>query len=247
MEKSLTIVVPVYNEEDCISPLYFKMNKFLDQAGIQVQVLFIDDGSNDASLKTIESLCSQDRRYSYISLERNSGLSAALKAGIDHSASTFVGYIDADLQTTPDDFPLLVEFMNDYDLVTGYRINRKDTVVKRLSSLIANSFRQWLLKDQIIDTCCPLKILRTDIARRMPFFKGMHRFIPGMVMLLGGKVKQMPVRHYERHAGKAKYNLANRMIGPLIDAFVFRWMQRNTIRYRIKKLGTATNHEALAG
>ena len=246
MEKSLTILIPVYNEEDCISPLYFKMNKFLDQAAVGVQVLFIDDGSTDNSLQIIESLCSQDRRYSYISLEENSGLSAALKAGIEQSASTFIGYIDADLQTTPDDFPLLVEFMNDYDLVTGYRANRKDTFVKRLSSLIANSFRQWLLKDQIIDSCCPLKILRTDIAKRMPFFKGMHRFIPDMVILLGGEVKQLPVRHYPRHAGKAKYNLANRMIGPLIDAFVFRWMQRNIIRYRIKKLGIVTKYEALA-
>ena len=246
MEKSLTILVPVYNEEDCISPLYFKMNKFLDQAAVGVQVLFIDDGSTDNSLQIIESLCSQDRRYSYISLEENSGLSAALKAGIEQSASTFIGYIDADLQTTPDDFPLLVEFMNDYDLVTGYRANRKDTFVKRLSSLIANSFRQWLLNDQIIDSCCPLKILRTDIAKRMPFFKGMHRFIPDMVILLGGEVKQLPVRHYPRHAGKAKYSLANRMIGPLIDAFVFRWMQRNIIRYRIKKLGIVTKYEALA-
>lgn len=246
MEKSLTILVPVYNEEDCISPLYIKMNKFLDHVTIPVRVLFIDDGSSDDSLHIIESICAKDRRYSYVSLDENSGLSAALKAGIDQSASTFVGYIDADLQTTPDDFTLLLEFMSEYDLVTGYRINRKDSLVKRLSSLIANSFRQWLLKDQIIDSCCPLKIIRTDIARRMPFFKGMHRFIPDMVMLLGGEVKQIPVRHYERHAGKAKYNLVNRMVGPLIDTFVFRWMQRNIIRYRIKKLGIVTNHEALA-
>lgn len=246
MEKSLTILVPVYNEEECISPLYFKMNKFLDQVVIQANILFINDGSSDNSRELIERICSQDPRYTFISLEQNSGLSTALKAGIDHATSTYIGYIDADLQTSPDDFPALVEFIDEYDLVTGYRMDRKDTAVKRFSSFIANSFRQWLLKDDILDSCCPLKIIRTDIARRMPFFKGMHRFIPDMVILLGGKVKQIPVHHYSRHAGKAKYNLLNRMIGPLIDAFVFRWMQRNFIRYRVKNLSYPAKHGVLA-
>lgn len=247
MERFLTILIPVYNEEDCISPLYFKMNKFLDQAGFPVCVLFINDGSSDNSGELIEKVCRQDSRYTFISLGRNGGLSTALKAGIDHCSTPFIGYMDADLQTSPDDFPKLVEFMSEFDLITGYRMNRKDTVVKTLSSFIANTFRQWLLKDDIIDTCCPLKIIRTEIASKMPFFKGMHRFIPDMVILLGGKVKQVPVQHYKRHAGKAKYSLLNRMLGPLIDAIVFRWMQRNIIHYHVKKmsLGTA-KHEAFA-
>lgn len=248
MGESLTILVPVYNEEDCIQPLFFVLNKFLDQAPISVRVLFINDGSRDNSAELIEKICRQDTRYSFITLERNSGLSTALKAGMDYCNTTFIGYMDADLQTSPADFPKLIEFMNAYDLVTGYRQNRKDTVVKRLSSFIANSFRQWLLEDEIIDTGCPLKIMRTDIAKQMPFFKGMHRFIPDMVILLGGKVKQVPIQHYPRYAGKAKYNLMNRMLGPLIDAFVFRWMQRNTIHYNIKKLSRqTTEHGEFAG
>jgi hypothetical protein len=92
-----------------------------------------------------------------------------------------------------------------------------------------------MLEDDIIDNCCPLKIMRTDIARQMPFFKGMHRFIPDMVIMLGGTIKQVPVHHYSRYAGKAKYNLANRLLGPFIDTLVFRWMQRNTIHYDIRK------------
>jgi glycosyltransferase involved in cell wall biosynthesis len=236
MEKSLTILVPVYNEEDCILPLALAMNRFLDEVNISVRVLFINDGSQDDSAKLIEIVCSRDSRYSFISLEGNNGLSTALKAGIDSCNTQFIGYIDADLQTTPSDFPKLIEFMNGYDLVTGFRKNRKDTVVKRLSSFIANSFRQWLLEDEIIDTGCPLKIMRADMAKKMPFFKGMHRFIPDMVILLGGKVKQVPIQHYPRYAGRAKYSLMNRMLGPLIDAFVFRWMQRNAIHYNIKKL-----------
>ncbi len=236
MEAILTILVPVYNEEACIMPLFFAMNKLLSQSSVFIQVLFINDGSDDKSEEEIERVCKQDTRYRYISLERNSGLSTALKAGIDRCQTPFVGYIDADLQTSPEDFLKLMEFMQDYDLVTGYRENRKDTLVKRLSSIIANSFRQWLLKDEIIDTGCPLKIIKTDVAKRMPFFKGMHRFIPNMVVLLGGTVKQVPIRHFPRYAGTPKYNLMNRLIGPLVDAFVFRWMQRNFIHYRIKNI-----------
>ncbi|HEX8038540.1 MAG TPA: glycosyltransferase family 2 protein [Chryseosolibacter sp.] len=235
MEASLTILVPVYNEEDCIATLYTEMSRFLDQARIPISVLFINDGSTDRSAELIENVCGKDPRFSFITLEKNRGLSTALKAGIDSCDTDFVGYIDADLQTHPDDFVKLMEFMGSYEIVTGYRVNRKDTAVKRLSSRIANSFRQWLLHDDIIDICCPLKIIKTDIAKQMPFFKGMHRFIPDMVTLLGGKVKQVPVRHYPRFAGTAKYNLMNRILGPLIDAFVFRWMQRNAIRYKISR------------
>lgn len=235
MGDSLTIIIPVYNEEACLGPLSVAIDRFLDQAPIPIKILFVDDGSTDRSAELIRQLCVNDARYALISLERNSGLSTALKAGIDCCTTPYVGYMDADLQTSPADFSTLLKFVGEYDLVMGYRENRRDTVVKRLSSTIANSFRQWLLEDEIIDTGCPLKIMRTDMARKMPFFKGMHRFIPDMVMLLGGKVKQLPVQHFPRIAGKAKYNLVNRLIGPLIDAFVFRWMQRNFIHYNIKK------------
>lgn len=248
MEDSLTIIIPVYNEEACLEPLFLAVTEFLNRAKFSIYVLFVNDGSTDNSADLIERLCYYDKRASFISLEHNSGLSTALKAGIDHCNTRFTGYMDADLQTSPADFGKLLEFIHEYDLVMGYRENRKDTVVKKLSSLIANSFRQWLLEDEIIDTGCPLKIMRTDIAKQMPFFKGMHRFIPDLVILLGGRVKQVPIQHFPRVAGKAKYTLVNRMVGPLIDAFVFRWMQRNFIHYSIKKLShnIAQQHDELA-
>lgn len=241
MEGSLTILVPVFNEEDCIPSFILRMNEFLDIAPLPSRVLFVNDGSTDGSAGLIKSACHHDTRYSAITLDRNRGLSTALKAGIDHCNSTFIGYIDADLQTSPADFLKLLEYACDYDLVTGYRVRRKDTVVKRASSLIANSFRRWLLEDNTIDNCCPLKVFRTEIARSMPFFNGMHRFIPNMVVLLNGSVKQVPVQHFPRFAGDAKYNLANRMVGPFVDSLIFRWMQRNIIRYSIKML----DHEAV--
>lgn len=246
MGESLTVLVPVYNEENCIQQLVFELNKFLDQVNIPTEVLFINDGSNDRSLDLIEKVCLVDNRYSFISLEKNEGLSTALKAGIDYCTTTLIGYMDADLQTSPLDFLKLLTYMREYDLATGYRVNRKDTVVKKLSSTIANSFRRRVLHDNIIDIGCPMKIIRADVAKQMFFFKGMHRFIPDIVILLTGKVKQVPIQHFPRYAGKAKYNLLNRLFGPFIDVIIFRWMQRHAIRYHILKHSMNRYDEELA-
>jgi dolichol-phosphate mannosyltransferase len=237
--ETLTILIPVYNEEHCIPLLTREVDKLLAHIEIPTSVLFIDDGSKDHSLDLIEGICTRNKQYSFISFARNQGLSTALKAGIDACHSSLVGYIDADLQTSPEDFLLLLPYMNEYDLAMGYREKRNDTLTKRICSNVANTLRRWLLSDNIIDTGCPLKIMRTSMAKRMPFFSGMHRLIPDMVMLLQGKVKQVPIHHYPRLAGKSKYHVLNRLVGPLIDLAVFRWMQRNSIRYHIKKCSPA--------
>jgi len=210
------------------------MNKFLELSPIASKVLFIDDRSEDDSLALIMNVCRNDKRYSFISLEHNGGLSVALKAGIDHSDSTFIGYIDSDLQTSPSDFLNLLPYSSDYELVMGIRESRKDGWIKRLSSAIANGFRQWLLNDEIADTGCPLKIVNAQFASNIIFFNGMHRFIPNLITILGGRVKQVPVTHYPRMAGRPKYTLLNRLIGPLVDAVFVWWIQRNLIRYRVR-------------
>jgi len=238
MRETLCIIVPVYDEESCILPLVSEINKLLKSAPLDIEILFINDGSTDRSLELIENVCEEDPRYSFISLKSNRGLSTALKAGIDACDSTLIGYIDADLQTSPIDFLKLLQHIGTHDLVTGYRAKRQDKFVKKATSRIANTLRRWMLEDDIIDTACPLKIIRTPIAKQMPFFKGMHRFIPDMVILLGGTVKQVPINHFPRYAGQAKYNLMNRMFGPLIDMMVFRWMQRKVIHYEINRRST---------
>lgn len=246
MGESLTILVPVYNEQDCIRPLVALMDDFLGDPGLDTHVLFVNDGSTDNSASLIEDICHGDDRYSYLSLGKNYGLSTALKAGIDNCRTTLIGYIDADLQTHPSDFHQILPFAGHYDLVTGYRIERKDTITKRLSSSMANSFKRWLLESDIIDTGCPLKVIHTRVAQQMPFFDGMHRFIPDLVLLLGGKVKQVPIPHYTRFAGKSKYNLTNRFVGPLTDAIVFRWMQKKFIRYSVRSTRLAYREDLRA-
>ena len=156
-----------------------------------------------------------------------------MKAGIDATESTFVGYMDADLQTTPDDFNLLLEHIDDHELVMGIRTNRKDTGFKKLQSKIANGFRRSMTGDTATDTGCPLKVLHSDIARKIPFFNGMHRFLAALVTLEGGKMKELPVRHYPRTQGVSKYHLSNRLIKPFEDCFAFRWMKSRYIRYNV--------------
>ncbi|MDE5419817.1 glycosyltransferase [Labilibaculum sp. DW002] len=233
----LTIVVPVFNEEDNLERVKQEFDSYLSKSPYRSKVLFVNDGSSDNSQMFIESICKSSNKYSYLQLSNNMGLSAALKAGIDYANTEFVGYIDSDLQTTPFDFDLLMEYRHDYALVTGVRQNRKDSFVKNMSSKIANGFRRYMTKDTAEDTGCPLKIMKTDYAKKIPFFTGMHRFIPALIMLQDGKIKQVPVQHFPRIAGEAKYHLFNRMIGPFKDCFAYRWMKKRYINYEIINQG----------
>lgn len=235
MKYELTVIIPVYNEEDNLERVYQQMNDYLLIAREKTKILFVNDGSKDGSLDKIREICSRSEAFTFISFNQNCGLSAAIKAGFDYSDTLWTGYIDADLQTSPHDFNLLFDQAADYDLVTGVRQNRKDSVVKNLSSLIANGIRRAFTHDGMDDTGCPLKIIRTDFAKRIPMFKGLHRFLPAMVLLQKGKVKQVPVRHFPRIAGKSKYNLWNRLFGPLIDCFAYLWMKKKYINYQVNE------------
>jgi dolichol-phosphate mannosyltransferase len=228
-----TILVPVYNEEENIYLLEEKLQHFLPQSIYPACVLFVNDGSTDDSLNRIREICERNSDFFYLSLEKNGGLSAALKAGIDSVFSAYVGYMDADLQTDPEDFNLLLKDIEVYEMVTGIRANRKDSFFKNLQSKIANGFRRMMTHDGVSDTGCPLKVIHTDAAKKMPLFNGMHRFLPALILLQNGKVKQIPVRHYPRMAGKSKYHLWNRLTGPFIDCFAYRWMKKRYINYAV--------------
>lgn len=235
MDFQLTIIVPIYNEEDNLLRLEKELLSFSEVAIKKTKVLLINDGSTDKSQELIEKICERNNIFNFIQFEKNYGLSAAIKAGFDNCNTTFIGYIDADLQTDPKDFNKLLEFCDNYDLVTGYRNNRKDSFIKRLSSKTANSIRRAFTKDDMHDTGCPLKIMKTKSAQNIPMFKGLHRFLPAMILLQNGNVKQVPINHYPRIAGKSKFGVWNRFIGPLIDCFVYLWMKRKYINYTVQK------------
>lgn len=234
MAYQLTIIVPIYNEEENLYRLEKELGAFLKESLVPAKILLVNDGSKDSSQSFIEEICSRQDDFYFISFEKNCGLSAAIKAGFDHADTEWVGYIDADLQTAPEDFNRLLEYRNDYELMTGVRTERKDSFVKNMSSLIANGIRRTFTHDGMDDTGCPLKIIRTDVAKRIPMFKGLHRFLPAMVLLQQGKIIQIPVRHFPRMAGQAKFGLWNRLVSPLMDCFAYLWMKKRYINYRVR-------------
>ena len=230
-----TIILPVYNEEENLLRVEKELLNYIAIASIPTSILFVNDGSSDSSERLIEEICNRNPNFQFISLIKNQGLSAALKAGFDWVKTPILGYMDSDLQTSPQDFDLLLKFIDEYDLVNGIRNERADNYVKKISSRIGNSIRRFFTNDGILDTGCPLKVIKTDYAKKIPMFKGLHRFLPAMVLLQKGKVYQLPIRHFPRIGGKKKFGLRNRIFGPLSDCFAYLWIRRNYIQYEIKK------------
>jgi len=232
-----TIIVPVYNEEENLDRVEKELLSYMEKASKKTCILFVNDGSTDKSQFLLEEMCKRNEGFNYIVFKENRGLSAAIKAGFDHVNTTYLGYIDSDLQTDPQDFNLLLEKIGEYDLVTGVRSNRKDSFVKNMSSKIANGIRRAFTHDGMDDTGCPLKVIKTENAKRIPMFKGLHRFLPAMILLQNGSIIQIPVKHFPRIAGKAKFGLWNRLLGPLSDCFAYLWMKRKYINYEVKDKG----------
>ena len=235
MNYIFTIIIPVYNEEGNLLRVEKELLSYTKIALKKTKVLFVNDGSIDNSQSLIETICKRNPDFGFISFKENKGLSAAIKAGFDYIDTELVGYIDSDLQTSPSDFNVLLEYIDEYDLVTGVRSNRKDSFLKNMSSKIANGIRRTFTKDGMDDTGCPLKVLKSSYAKRIPMFKGLHRFLPAMILLQNGKIKQIPVQHFSRIAGEAKFGLWNRLLGPLMDCFAFLWMKKKYINYDVSK------------
>ena len=235
MKYMFTIIVPAYNEEANLERVETELLNYLKIASVPTSILFVNDGSSDNSQVLIETICERNEAFEFITFKQNRGLSAAIKAGFDFVETELVGYIDSDLQTAPEDFNLLLEHIETHELVTGVRSNRKDSFVKNMSSTIANVIRRAFTHDGMDDTGCPLKVIRTAYAKRIPMFRGLHRFLPAMIMLQNGSVIQIPVQHFPRLAGTAHFGVWNRLLGPLMDCFAYLWMKRKYINYEVEK------------
>lgn len=232
--EAITLIIPIFNEEGNILRVWSEVDKYRKNSSLKVYILFVDDGSTDDSLFLIKEVCDRNEAFGYISFNSNSGLSAAIKAGVDHANTKWVGYIDGDLQTNPMDFLKFEPFLIYYDLVTGERQDRKDRFGKKLSSSFANWLRNLFLKDGMKDTGCPLKIINRDFFVRIPFFKGFHRFIPALTQIYGGNVKVIPVLHFPRIEGKSKFSAFNRSIQPLLDMLLVCRLKQRRLTYSVK-------------
>jgi dolichol-phosphate mannosyltransferase len=229
-EPAVSVVVPVFNEEENIPSLQAELGAALSP--FDYEVIFVDDGSTD---RTVERIVADDR-VQVICFEKNTGQSAAMYAGLQAARGAVAVLIDGDLQNDPADIPrLLAEIDRGADLVCGYRAQRKDTWVKRLTSRVANFVRSRFTKDGVRDTGCTLKAMRRECVRTLLPFKGMHRFIPALVKGAGYRLVEIPVNHRPRKFGQSKYGLGNRALRATIDMFGVRWLLSRSLNYREKR------------
>lgn len=232
---TVTIVVPVFNEEENLPILFAEIKRSMDASGRTWDALFVNDRSTDKSLDVIKALADEDDRVRYLSFKHNRGQSAAFAAGFGHAAHDVVVTIDADLQNDPADIPALVDKLDaeGVDMVIGWRQKRQDTWVKRLSSKFANRVRNWWTRETVRDTGCSLKAMRTPAARRLTVFKNMHRYLPTLIKMQGGTVAEVPVNHRPRIHGESKYGTWDRAKAGIYDLIGVRWLQDRAILYDI--------------
>jgi glycosyltransferase involved in cell wall biosynthesis len=225
----VSVVVPVFNEEESVPNLQSELSAAL--SGLDYEIIFVDDGSNDATAARVKA----DARVRLMRFEKNAGQSAAMFAGLHAARGATAVLIDGDLQNDPADIPrLLAEIERGADLVCGYRAQRKDTLVKRLTSRVANLVRSRFTKDGVRDTGCTLKAMRRECIGALVPFKGMHRFIPALIKGAGYRLVEIPVHHRSRKFGQSKYGLGNRAVRATIDMFGVRWLLSRQLRYKVR-------------
>jgi len=221
----LSIVVPVYNEEENIAYLYQQLTAVLEPLGRSYEIICVDDGSTDRSFELLAELAAKDPRVKVIRFRRNFGQTAAFSAGFDYAQGDIVITIDADLQNDPASIPLLLEKMEEgYDLVSGWRTNRQDPfLTRRLPSMIAN----WLITKttgvQVHDRGCSLRAHRREVVKQMHLYGELHRFIPDIASWIGVTMTEVPVSHRPRRFGKSKYGLS-RTLRVLLDLITVRFL-----------------------
>ncbi len=223
----LTVVIPVFNEEESLPRLHQALHEALDsQAGLDWEVIYVDDGSRDGSLTALEKLAANDRLCTrVVQLRRNFGQTAAIAAGIDHSQGEVIVLLDADFQNDPADIPAMLEKIEaGADVVSGWRVKRRDTFVTRvLPSRMAN----WLISSvtgvHLHDYGCTLKAYRREVITGFRLYGEMHRFIPAYAYSVGAEIVEMPVRHHPRRWGKTKYGLM-RTFKVLLDLFTVKFI-----------------------
>ena len=222
----ISVVIPVFNEEENLEPLLDEVFPVLSETGSAFEVICVDDASTDNSFAVLQSLKDKYAELRIIQHRLNCGESAAEATGFVNARGEWIVTIDADQQNDPADIPALLEASINADAVCGVRQTREDDWVKRLSSRVANGFRNWVTKDVIADAGCTFRAIRRDALREVPIFNGMHRFLPTLLRLQGFKVVEIPVNHRPRTRGESKYGIGNRMFRGLVDCFAILWFRK---------------------
>jgi dolichol-phosphate mannosyltransferase len=231
----LSLVIPAYNEEETIEECVREADGVLARLGKRYEIVVVDDGSTDGTFARLRTLKAGTPSLRAVRYHPNKGQTAAMAAGFDRARGDIVVTMDADMQNDPADIPRLLDQMNEWDVVCGVRANRQDNFVRKASSAIANSVRNWLTDEEIHDVGCTLRAYRASYLRRVKLFEGMHRFLPTLLRLERARIVEVPVRHRPRLRGRNKYGIGNRLFKGLRDLWAVRWMQARYIRYEIEE------------
>ena len=222
----LSLVIPVYNEEESLPLLFDAIHKALDSLPRTWEVILVDDGSSDQSLNVLKTLAEKDPEHiRVVAFRRNFGQTAAMAAGIDHASGEIIVLLDADLQNDPADIPMMLEKLDEgYDVVSGWRVKRKDTFITRtLPSRMANGLISRVTGVELHDYGCTLKVYRREVLTGLKLYGEMHRFIPVFAHSVGAKIIEVPVNHHPRRFGETKYGL-NRTLKVLLDLFTVKFL-----------------------
>jgi glycosyltransferase involved in cell wall biosynthesis len=222
----LSIVIPIFNEEENIIPLYRELKNVLEGLRVEHEVIFVDDGSNDGSDEVLQGLAKNDKGIKIIQFRKNFGQTAAIAAGVEHAKGEIIVTMDGDGQNDPRDIPRLLEKLEQgYDVASGWRRHRKDPLLnKRFPSALANGLISWLTRVRLHDYGCTLKAYRRDILKDVRLYGEMHRFIPAYASWVGAKITEMEVAHHPRRHGRSKYGLS-RTTSIILDLMTFLFLQ----------------------
>jgi dolichol-phosphate mannosyltransferase len=234
----ISVVIPFYNEAECAGPQIEELHPVLLALARPFEIVAVDDGSTDRTLEILRGGKAAHPELRVVHLAANSGQSAATAAGFAAARGALVFVMDGDLQADPADIPPMLARLEqgDCDAVCGWRRERRDGWLRRASGRIANAARNLVTGDRVADTGCPLKLFRAEFLRRIPAFKGMHRFLPALVRMEGARVAEMPVRHRPRPAGRSKYGVWNRAWVGSADLLGVRWLKSRHIDCRSEEV-----------
>ena len=231
----ISIVAPVYNEEENLPILVSQLVDVLTPLGKSYEMIFVDDASTDRSRALLKEMVPRVPQIQILGFKKNCGETAAGAAGLKAARGDVVITIDADLQNDPKDIPMLLGYLGDYDMVTGWRQKRDDSWVKRVTSKIANRIRNTLSGETIRDSGCTYRAYKRECLENIKLYKGMHRFMPTLVKTEGFRVIEVPIAHHPRQFGVSKYTTWNRMWRAFVDLLAVRWMKSRHIHYEIEE------------
>ena len=230
----LSVVIPVRNEVTNVEPLFMEIYAALEGI-VDYEVIFVDDGSDDGTTVTLDQLNEQFNRLRVLYHRHSCGQSTAILTGVRAAQAPLIATLDGDGQNDPADIPKLLDTLhqqsdNELQMVCGQRLKRQDTLIRRVSSRIANNVRSKILQDKTLDTGCGLKLFHRELFLRLPYFDHMHRFLPALALPQGAQLSWVEVNHRPRTGGQSKYGVNNRLWAGLIDLFGVRWLQYRTKR-----------------